>query len=132
MDETTDDLASELAEIIRLHPDRDLEDDDAPIARVPSAGHCLHRRVNLDTTAHRVLCRDCDREVDPFAVLVRLTGDWEHFARFRKESQRKAEEAHTRLKELIRLESNARARLRRIDPKAEKTVDRPWGAGSVF
>lgn len=115
------------AEIIRLYPDRDAEDEDAPLHRDKKES-CTHRRVSLDPDAKRVRCRDCDREVSAFDFLARLAGDWEYWVRHRKEAERRARLASTRLEELLRLENNARARLRRLDPEA-KTPERPWGHG---
>lgn len=122
-----------LAEVVRLHPERDLGDEDAPVATQPrEGGYCRHARVTLNSELHRVTCRDCEREVDAFAYLQRLASDWERYATHRKEAQRRATEAHERLKELLRLEQNARARLKRLDPEAEaKAPQRPWGHGST-
>jgi hypothetical protein len=121
-----------LAEVVSIHPDRDLEDEDAPVDTKPRGGACLHRLIRLDVEAHRVYCRECDREVDPFAFLKGLAADWERYARHRKESKRRAEAAHERLREILRLEQNARARLRRLDPAEEKKAPpRPWGEGTI-
>lgn len=122
-----------LADVVRLHPERDLGDEDAPVRTKPrESGHCPHRRVSLDHELHRVICRDCDKEVDPFKYLQRLAHDWERYAMHRKEAKRRADAAHERLVELLRLESNARARLKRIDPEAARTAPRrPWGHGST-
>lgn len=122
-----------LAEVVRLHPDRDLTDEDAPVASAPRApGYCSHKHIALDEELHRVICRDCDREVDPFKYLMRLARDWEGYARFRKEAIRRAHEARERLEEILRLERNARARLKRIDPDAAKSAPKvPWGQNEV-
>lgn len=120
-----------LAEVVAIHPDRDLEDEDAPLDTKPRGPACLHRRIRLDTEAHRAYCRECDREIDPFAFLKGLAGDWERYMRFRKEAERRARAAEARLQELLRLERNARARLKKIDPDAERTSpQRPWGEGT--
>lgn len=118
MDETT-------AEIVALFPDRDLTDDDAPIHRDPK-DHCQHRKIRLDQDAHKVFCRECDAEVDPFMYLMRFAGDWEFWVRHRKEAERRAREAHTRLEETLRLERNARGRVKRHAPEA-KLPHVPWG-----
>jgi hypothetical protein len=128
-----DEMRDTLADVVRLYPERDLTDDDAPVATKPrEPGYCRHARIALDRELHRVICRDCDREVDPFKYLQTLASEWERYATHRKEAKRRADEAHERLQELLRLEQNARARLKRLDPEAEKKApQRPWGAGSV-
>jgi hypothetical protein len=130
-DETEHDAV--LADVVRLHPERDLTDEDAPVTTRPrDPGYCPHRRIALDHELHRVVCRDCDKEVDPFKYLARLASDWERYATHRKEAKRRADEAHERLVELLRLEDNARARLSRLDPvAAKKALRRPWGHGST-
>lgn len=119
-----------LAEIVPLFPDADLADDDAPLRTVPKEKFCLHRRVALDPEAHKITCRDCEREVDPFAYLLDLTRSWENFVRHRKEAQRRAAAAKTRLNEILRLERNARTRLKKLDPTA-RPPERPWGDRSL-
>ncbi len=110
----------DLAEVVRLHPERDLTDEEALLTSEPRPPFCSHHR------------RGCGRELDPFKVLVAFAGDWQQHATFRKEQQRRAKAAHERLTELLRLETNARARLKRIDPQAEKQApQRPWGEGSA-
>lgn len=123
----TDDGA---AEVVWLHPGRDLGDEEAPVSTAPKEGGCLHRNVKLDRDAHRVFCRACDAEVDPFAVLLRLASDWERYAAHRKEARRRAVAASERLTEILRLERNARARLGRLDPDVEPPPV-PWGERSV-
>lgn len=119
-----------LAQIVSIHPDRDLQDDEAPIHQSASV-HCLHEQVCLDRDAHKVLCRRCDREVDAFAYLNRLAGDWDRYVRHRKEAKRRADEAHNRLLELLRLEKNARTRLKKLDPTA-KVPPKPWGESTII
>lgn len=125
----TDDLAGDLADVVRLHPNRNLGDEDAPVRRDRKTG-CLHWKVRIDQDAHRLYCRSCDVEVDPIQFLAYLASNWDRYAAHRDESKRRADEADVRLAELLRLEHNARARLRKLDPKA-KMPERPWGAGSV-
>lgn len=128
------DLEEALAEVVRLHPERDLTDEDAPVASAERPPYCSHRQgAILNREAHKVLCKECGRELDAFAQLEKIAGEWERYATFRKEAKRRADEAHARLTELLRLETNARARLKRIDPDAEKAApQRPWGNGSIW
>ena len=116
------------AEVVPLYRDRDLEDDDAPL-RLGEKRPCLHRKTRLDRDAHRLYCHECDAEVDPFAFLVRLAGEWGRWVTHRKEAERRAKAAHERLEETLRLERNARARLKKLDPTVTPP-ERPWGEGS--
>jgi hypothetical protein len=102
-------------------------DDDSPMRREPRSG-CQHKNVTLVEDSHKLICRDCDAEVDPFAFLIRLTADWERWVGIRKEAERRARLAVARLEETLRLEQNARARVRRRDPAA-KLPEIPWGQG---
>ena len=122
-------MADDFADVVPIHPDRDLEDDDAPVHRGDRPPFCMHRKVRLDEQARRLYCRECDQEVPAFDFVKTLASDWDRYVRHRKEAQRRAEAAHIRLDEILRLERNARARLKRIDPAA-KPPDRPWGEGS--
>lgn len=119
------------AEIVELFPDRDLTDDDAPIRRDPKTSFCRHHKTRLDRDARRIYCRECDAEVDSFTVIDRLVADSETWIRHRKEAERRARAAQTRLEEILRLERNARSRLKKIDPEA-KPPERPWGEGSMI
>lgn len=111
-----------------LHPWRNEADDDAPLHRVHNKP-CLHRRIRLDKDAHRVYCRECDAEVDPFAFLFWLTGEWERWVSARESAEKRFMAAQARLDETLRLERNARARVKRLDSQAPlPTV--PWGDGS--
>ena len=103
------------ADVVRLHPDRDLQDDDAALHRRHQSLDCRHRRATIDDDAHKLFCRDCDREIDPIRFLTDLMGRWEIHVRHRKEAARRANEAQTRLDEILRLERNARARLGKLD-----------------
>lgn len=126
----TDEDTPVVATIVRLHPERDLTAEDAPVTRVATTGrYCPHLHVRLDTTAHKVYCNGCDLEVDPFAFLLKLAGDWQRWSVYQKECQRRGKEARERLDEVLRLERNARARLKRVDPKA-KQPEVPWGASN--
>lgn len=108
-----------LAQVVPIHPDRDLHDEDAPVTsgdRSASIARCRHKHIRLDEDAHRAYCQGCDVEVDPFAFLLTLAHEWERYSRHRQEAERKATSAHTRLEEIRRLERNARARVKKLDP----------------
>lgn len=103
------------ADVIPIRPGAQGTDEDRPVASdtfVPGTW-CAHHRTRLDNTAHRVYCRDCGREMDPFAVLQHIAGDIEHWITYRKAAERRARTAQANLDELLRLERNAKSRARR-------------------
>lgn len=82
--------------------------------------------------ARRLYCQSCDKECDPIAFLTYLASNWERYSSHRKEVERRAKSAHERLDELLRLERNARVRLKKLDPADERnSPQKPWGDGSV-
>lgn len=119
-----------MADVVRLYPDHDLTDDDALMRQDSKPRDCSHRKIRLDQTAHRAYCRDCNLEVDLFDFVWRLAGQWEVWVRQRKEAKRRAVAAQARLDETLRLERNARARVKRLDPEA-KLPQVPWGEASA-
>lgn len=122
------------AEIIRLFPEADEHDAQQPVTRASGSKiRCSHRRTQLTINgARRVVC-ECGEEVDPVDVMIGWAGDWDHLVRWRREAERRARLAHERLQEILRLEKNARALLKRLDPdEALEAPQAPWGAGSII
>lgn len=111
-----------------LYPTPDEHDDESP-AEKEERKHCLHRKVKLDTEARRVFCRECDREVDAFTVILAWANDWTRITYWRKEAERRRARAGDRLEEILRVEKNARARVKKLDPQA-KLPEKPWGDGN--
>lgn len=120
---------SDLPNLVVLYPEPDEHDDATPATKDDPKGYCRHRRVRLDEEARRIFCRDCDREVDAFSVILSWANDWARITRWRQEAERRRTRAGERLDELLRLERNARVRLRKLDPAAERAVAKPWGEG---
>lgn len=114
------------AEVVRLHPERDIEDEDALVRRDAKLSSCFHRTARIDVPSRRAYCRQCDVELDAFGVLERIAGEIESYISQRKEFKRRIGEAQARLDETLRLERNARARLKKLDPKG-KQPEIPWG-----
>lgn len=112
-----------------LYPAPDEHDDDTPATKLDHES-CTHRKVRLDTEARRVFCRKCNREVDPFTIIQRWAGDWTYITNWRVEAERRRLRADERLEEVLRLERNARSRLKKLDPKG-KPPEKPWGEGSM-
>lgn len=119
---------SDASLIIGLWAESSVDPDaDALMHRTSFVG-CRHMKVLLSTEARRVFCRDCGHEIDAFGFLSRLCGEWELWVRARDDAEQGAKAAQERLSELLRLERNARGRLKRIDPAAAKDApQRPWG-----
>jgi hypothetical protein len=121
------DEAERSAEIIRLFPSEDEHDREQPARREPEKS-CVHRHVNLNRAARIVTCRDCGNQVDAFTILDHYAGEWDRVVRWHDEAKRRARVAHERLEEILRLERNARARLRRVDPAAAAEAPaKPYG-----
>lgn len=114
-------------EVVILFPWEDVGDDAAPF-QSGKRSSCRHLLIRLDQDSHKTFCRDCNLEVDPFAFLLRLCHEWERWASFRKEAERRGAAASERLEETLRLERNARARVKRLDPTAA-LPEVPWGDG---
>lgn len=109
------DESDKLADIVPLHPGLDLEDEDRPVASdtvKPGAEWCPHRRARLNDENHRVYCRECDRELDAYAVLDRLAREPERWIAARRGAEQRAKFVQRRLEDLLRLERNAKARQR--------------------
>lgn len=120
--------------LVSIHPDRDLEDEDAPLRLVRSAKRCIHfkHRYKLDKETQRAFCRDCDAEVSLWHVLESLSSDFERYVRTRNEALRRMQEAERRLAETLRLERNARGRVVRADASLKaKLPSIPWGEGGA-
>lgn len=116
-----------MADLHVLYPPPDEHDDDTPATK-QEHDSCLHRKVRLDTEARRVFCRDCGREVDPFTVIQSWASDWTRITNWRAEAERRRARAADRLTEILRVEKNARARVRKLDPDAT-LPSKPWGEG---
>ena len=57
--------------------------DLLPITEEYHAGayrECQHMRVSLDDQTHRVTCRECEKDLDPFWYLQLLAREWKHRA----------------------------------------------------
>jgi hypothetical protein len=112
-------VSDELADILPLRPEFTVEDEQAPLRSKERERYCPHDHVTVDSEAHRLTCRACDREVDSIAFLERLAGDWERYRQARDAAAGQARTARQRLEETQRLERNARARLKRLEAKPE-------------
>lgn len=81
-------------------------------------GHrgCLHSQSVVVGSERRVYCRDCDVELDPIAVLMRLAHDGNRWERMHEDM------AHLRksLVDLGRREKNAKARVRKWEKRAQE------------
>ena len=89
---------------------------------------CDHPRYVLRRESRTVECRKCGRQIDAFDVLVGYAADWDRIVRWRQEAERRRRLARDRLDEILRLERNARGRVRRADPSLERPT-LPYGHG---
>lgn len=104
---------SDGADVHVLYGDADARAAEAPIHPQERRPFCAHRQIRLDNDAHRVFCRNCDVEVEPFQVLQDLAHDWSRWEDARGMAEREAKAARARLDDLLREERNAKARKRR-------------------
>lgn len=116
------------AKIVALFPTADEHDAGMPAEKADHVRFCRHARIRLDEVARRVYCRECDAEVDPFAVILTWANDWARIANWRKEAARRRDLAASRLEEILRLETNARARMRKNFPDVPLPA-KPYGEG---
>lgn len=111
-EENADELADELMGSLDKIFETDLvADEQRPVAKDPREPWCSHKRVRL-SEARRVYCRDCKREVPAFDVLEDLAHDWERYMHTREDAQKRSKTAQANLIELLRLERNAKSRVR--------------------
>lgn len=110
-------MSNERPKLVVLYPTPD-EHEAAQPATVDKRKSCLHDHVSLDPEARTVTCGDCGGLVDPFTLILKWAKGWERLTRWQKEAERRRKLAQDRLAETLRLEKNAKARLRRVDPKA--------------
>jgi hypothetical protein len=107
------------AEVVPLFPLDEEGTEASPIltregtGKGPRQTYCSHDRVELDTDARRVYCRQCGREVPPFDYLKKLARKFEQYTTALAEAKRQTRVAEANLAELKREERNAKARARR-------------------
>lgn len=119
-EENADELAEELmGSLDKLFETDLIADEQRPVAKDERQPWCRHKRVRL-TEARRVYCRDCKREVPAFDVLDDLAHDWERYMHTREDAQARSKTAQANLTELLRLERNAKARVRAAGKKAPR------------
>lgn len=98
---------------------------DIPIASDRDT-RCRHRHI-LVQTDRRVLCRDCERHIDPVDYVLELARDFAWLQRCDREARSKIRALQKDVDELERQERNAKSRLRRARPEeleaARKAVE---------
>lgn len=114
--------------LVVLYAPVDEHDAEQPASIGEKPEWCDHPRYVLLPESRTVECKKCGRQIDPFDVLVRYASDWDRIVRWRREAERRRKLAGERLDEILRLERNARGRVRRHDPKA-KLPSLPYGHG---
>jgi hypothetical protein len=88
-------------------------EEDAPVKVRRRERFCRHHRFQLDATARRVYCGDCEGEIDAFDALKILADMFERVNGRYKHASAEAKRVEARLQELKRQERNAKARVRR-------------------
>ena len=91
------------------------DDDEGPLLISERTNRCYHMRHQaiIDSNGRTLRCGECDAELDPYDYISHLAQDGDHLMAARK----KVRAANERLKELLRQERNAKARLKRLEQK---------------
>lgn len=112
------DLPEILARVASEQDQLDQDVDNEIAVRPVYGGYCPHKRANINHGMRQLVCRDCEADLDPFDFLHRLTQEADRWRQARIHAQQRARAAEDRLQEILRLERNARARLKRIEGKS--------------
>jgi hypothetical protein len=81
---------------------------------VRGGNHCQHRTVLIDDNKRTVECGDCNALLDPFAELSKVAHRHERIAYELKAAKRETKALAGRIELMKRVESSARARLKRF------------------
>lgn len=110
--------------IVQLFPGTEKAEHEAPLRTKERPPFCegSHKRLELDTEARRIYCKDCGREIPAFDALLDLIRYWERYLLAIKEAKRSAAHHQERLDEVKRKERNAKARVRRIATGGEGAI----------
>jgi hypothetical protein len=92
------------------------DDGDGPLLISERTNLCYHMRHQaiIDTNGRTLRCGECDAELDPYDYIGFLARDGDHLVAARSKKVRAASE---RLKELLRQERNAKARIKRLEKR---------------
>lgn len=97
-------------------------EDDKPKA------YCRHGRFVVDAGERTCRCGLCNREVDPYVALRSLAESWETWKKRREHAKAQAQAAEQRLRELLKDEKNAKARIRRAKSRSNPINPPPAAA----
>jgi ferritin-like metal-binding protein YciE len=95
--------------------------DDDPISldayRIKARGTCSHygQTRMLDAASRKITCKACNQELDAFECMLEMTKHYDRVTSRLQEIERKTKEAHERLEEVLRVERNARSRVKRLE-----------------
>ena len=105
----------QLAEVVRIRPGVDIDDEQRMLRIKPrdfEQRFCQHHRTELVRETERAYCVDCGQEVPLFKLLQMLAQSVDKWIAYRQEAARRAKVAQANLADLLRRESNAKARVR--------------------
>ncbi len=90
--------------------------DDLPFQLVVNntGAHCSHVSRHVDARRRTVSCGECGAPLDTFGVLLDVAQDHDRFAQSLRRARIDSRAAEDRIELLKRLESNARARAKRL------------------
>lgn len=84
--------------------------------------HDYQPRVTLDPDARIVECRNCERPIDPFTVLLAWSREFRFLRRDFESALAATTHAQERLERVLRAEKLAKARLRRAEDRTDAAV----------
>lgn len=106
-----------------VHPLFPAADGDAPVEHVKQSW-CPHRRVTLVRSSHKLFCKECGVELDPWERLSLIASERERLDQQRNALHSEVERLRNGVEELKRIERNAKARQRRRDGPAKRQSQR--------
>jgi len=99
-------LITEVELYLRRHQHLPIEESKDKLKPWEKLEACKHKQVDLDTEARKVICRKCQKELDPFWYLQLLADEW----KLRRYHDAEAIQAHVEL-EQDRLNKGAREKI---------------------
>ena len=100
------------------------EEDNLPVISLDAyriergSRYCSHASRIIDPNVRALRCDECGAQLDAFDCLLQIARDADHLAFRKKELKRQIAKLTARVEELKRVESNARARLKRLSIKS--------------
>lgn len=82
---------------------------------------CAHPEYVLDETAHTVVCAKCERALDAWEVLHRITRDYDAIRRRFDDADKEARALDQRVRNLTKIEKQTKARIKTAERRTPET-----------